>query len=236
MQQVPNAQIVDISHEIESYNIVQAAFLFKHAWSAFPQGSIHILSVNDFADAEQGFLAFEQDGHYFIGPNNGLFSLVFDLPPAQCFQIEMDQQLDTRFPLAAIYGHAASHLAQDFPPGGLGTAVDHWTERLSLQPVIGPSHIRGSVVYIDHFDNVVLNISQDLFEEVGRGRPFELFFKRHNPITVLCHHYRDVPVGETLCRFNSAYVLEIAINMGKAASLLGLKEEDTVQIDFSSSK
>ena len=128
LQQIPDARLVDISHEIENYNIVQAAFLFKHAWQAFPQGSIHIVSVNDFSDKQQGFLAFEYEGHYFIGPNNGLFSIVFNQQPAQCFQIELEETTHT-FPLAKIYSHAAGHLAQDFPLGGLGKAIDHWTER-----------------------------------------------------------------------------------------------------------
>ena len=88
-------------------------------------------------------------------------------------------------------------------------------------------------MYIDQFDNVILNITRTLFDEVGRGRSFELFFKRHDPITVLSTDFHDVAVGGTLCRFNSAHLLEIAINMGKAASLLGLRVEDTVQIDFS---
>jgi S-adenosyl-L-methionine hydrolase (adenosine-forming) len=74
-------------------------------------------------------------------------------------------------------------------------------------------------------------VTQDLFHKVGHGRPFQLYFKRHDPITSLSTHYNDVAIGETLCLFNSDY-LEITINMGKAAEMLGLKVEDTIQIDF----
>ena len=79
---------------------------------------------------------------------------------------------------------------------------------------------------------MIVNIRRELFEQVGQNREFALYFKRHDPITQLSLHYNDVPIGETLCLFNSADYLEIAINMGKAGSLLGLKMEDTIQIDF----
>ena len=113
----------------------------------------------------------------------------------------------------------------------LGNPAKDILQRITFQPVIAPSQIRGAVIYIDNYDNVVSNVTRDLFEKVGRGRPFQLYFKRHDPILSLSKHYNDVPIGETLCLFNSDY-LEVAINMGKAAELFGLKIEDTIQIDF----
>ena len=233
LQQAPRAQMIDISHEVTNYNIVEAAFLFRHSWRAFPIGTIHLLSVNDFDQPNRPFLAFTHDGHHFVGPDNGLFSLVFPEQPSALFKINVDELELSRFPIADVLAHAVGHLSQDFPVGGLGTAVEQWVERITLRPVTGPNHIRGSVVYVDQFDNVILNIDRTLMESVGGGRPFQLFFKRHSPITTLSKHYHDVPVGEILCRFNSADLLEIAINMDQAAGLLGLKVEDTVQIDFS---
>lgn len=234
--QMPNATIIDISHDVDTYNIVEGAFLFRHAWQAFPAGTIHLLSVNDFDQPDRPFLAFTHEGHRFVGPDNGLFSLVFAEQPAKLFGINSDNINFSPFPIADLFAHAVSHLAQDFPVGGLGEAVDEWVGRITLRPVTGPNHIRGSVVYIDQFDNVILNIDRQLVESVGRGRPFELFFKRHSPIQQLSTHYHDVPIGEILCRFNAGDLLEIAINMDRAAGLLGLKVEDTVQIDFSTAK
>ena len=233
LRQTPNARIVDISHEVTNYNIVEGAFLFRHAWRAFPVGSIHLLSINDFDQPDRPFLAFTHDGHHFVGPDNGLFSLVFAEQPSAIFQVNTDEMEPSRFPIADVLAKAVGHLSQDFPVGGLGNAVEKWVERITLRPVTGPNHIRGSVVYIDQFDNATLNIDRELMESVGGGRPFQLYFKRHSPITQLSEHFHDVPVGEILCRYNSADLLEIAINMDRAAGLLGLKVEDTVQIDFS---
>lgn len=224
-------QFVDISHDIPNYDIVQAAFVFRNAYTAFPKGSIHIISVNDFHDSASRFVAIFEQGHYFIGPDNGLFSLVFDQTPAETYYIETPRSVSA-FPLKDIFARAVSHIARDKPFYEIGMPVNTLTRRLSIQPVIGPDYIRGSVIYIDHYDNATVNISRQLFEEVGRERPFRLQFKRHDPIVRLSEHFHDVPTGEPLCRFNSAGYLEIAINMGKAAELLGIQLEDTVQVDF----
>jgi S-adenosylmethionine hydrolase len=91
------------------------------------------------------------------------------------------------------------------------------------------------VQYIDHFENVILNIDRHTFEKISAGRGFQLFFKRRNdPITRLHTFYHEVPEGERVCRFNDSGYLEIAINRGKAASLLGLRIQDAVQIQFES--
>ena len=114
----------------------------------------------------------------------------------------------------------------------IGLPVMEVERRIALQPVISTAQIRGSVIYIDHYENVIVNVQEELFERVRNGRDFQLFFKRHDPIVCMSNHYHDVNIGETLCLFNEAGYLTIAINMGKAASLLGLKLDDMVQIDF----
>lgn len=222
--------LVDITHAIDSYDIVQAAFIFRNVWRSFPEGTIHLVSVNDFYQARSRFLAIRHSGHYFLGPDNGVFSLVFSEVPEQIF--ELPEAGNGLLPLEDIYAGAVGHIAAEKPFQEIGIARDAIEHRITFQPVLGPAYIRGSVIRVDHFDNVITNISKALFEKVGLGRKFKLHFKRNDPITRLCSHYHDVPVGETLCLFNSAELLEIAINMGRAGSLLGLKLEDTVQIDF----
>ncbi len=222
--------IIDITHDITNYDIVQAAFIFRNAWPSFPKGTIHVLSVNDFGDGKQNFLAIRHEGHYFIGPDNGVFSLVFETIPKEVYQL--DFQAKGKFPLKEVYAKAVGHLAHEKPFQEIGLPATETVSRITFQPVIGASQIRGAVIHVDKFENVVLNIPQSLFNKVGEKRSFSLSFKRHDPIKKLSKHYHDVPVGEVLTRFNSAGYLEIAINMGKAASLLGLNLEDAVQIDF----
>lgn len=224
-------QIVDIAHDIANYDIVQAAFIFKNCWQSFPTGTIHLISVNDYPeDKDQGFVAIAHEKHFFIGPDNGVFSLIFGETPKVVYQLK--NKPEAHFQLAEVYANAVGHLAAGKPIKEIGAPAKDLFQRITFTPVQSHSQIRGSVIHVDQFENVILNISKAVFEQVGQGRDFSLFFKRHDPITKLSEQYQDVEVGEILCLFNSANMLEIAVNMGKASSLFGLKVEDTVQIDF----
>ncbi len=223
-------QIVDITHDIKAYNIVEASFVVRNVYKSFPRGSIHIVSVNNFDGDKKRFIAIEHEGHYFIGPDNGIFSLIFEEMPKKIYAIPYKNK--STFPLTDIFAYGVAHITSEKPFKEIGKQVRKPEQRITLQPVISKSQIRGSVIHVDNYDNVILNIKKDLFRRVQAGRSFSLFFKRYDPIKSLSDHYSDVPVGETLCLFNSANYMEIAINMGKAASLLGLAIDDTVQIDF----
>ncbi|MGB3801864.1 MAG: SAM-dependent chlorinase/fluorinase [Lewinella sp.] len=225
----PGLSIVDISHDIPPYDIVTAAFVFNKVWRHFPKGSIHLLRVYDYYQPKGRFLASCYDEHYFIAPDNGVFSLVFGEIPEQTYVLD-GYKAET--PLSEIYARAVSHLTNRKPFHEIGIPSTRYTERLAFQPVIGPNYIRGSVVYIDRFDNVTTNITRQIFEEVGEGRGFQLLVKRMPPLDGLSFGYHDVPEGEALCRFDSDGYLEIAVNLGRAATLLSIAVEDTVQIEF----
>lgn len=222
--------IVDISHNVKPYDIVQGAFVLKNAFRHFPQGTIHIACINQFSGSTADYIAFQKEGHYFIGPNDGIFSLLFeDLPP---FSFKLGLKSADLLSIQQVIANAVGHIVAGKPLSEIGLPNQTILERISLQPVISPSQIRGAVIHIDHYENAILNIDKTLFDRVAAKRAFELFFKRFDPITSLSQHYSDVTVGEVLCLFNSAGYLEIAVNMGKASTLLGLEIDDNVQIDF----
>lgn len=230
LRESPDLQIVDITHHVSHHNIVQAAFVLKNAYKSFPDGTLHIVSVNTHYSKDGSFLLLEHEGHFFLLPDNGTLTLLLDSIPASITRIFPDNFAEQT--LNALYAKIAKQLASGNPVAELGEASGDIEQRITLQAVISPAQIRGSVIHIDNYENVVVNITKELFEKVGEGRNFRLYFKRHDPILKLSEHYQDVPIGEELCLFNAANYLEIAINMGHAASLLGLKIDDTVQIDF----
>lgn len=232
-----NLYFVDVSHNIESHNLVQAAFIFKNTWYNFPEGTIHILSVSNHFGGQPRFLVFEHLGHFFIGPDNGIFSLVFEttysvksfLPNTKMYELPFGGL--TFAPIREILSFAVSYITQHDSIASVGEPAADIYMLINRQPVITQNSINGSVIYVDNYANVVVNISHELFMRVGNNRNFQLFFRRNEPITRLSSSYNDVEVGEVLCLFNSDY-LEIAVNMGKTAELLSLKVEDTVQIIF----
>jgi len=106
---------------------------------------------------------------------------------------------------------------------GTGNEINEIVEKYPLRPTIGPNWMEGQILFIDHFENVVINISKEEFEEHRQGRSFKLVFKRNEVIDTIYENYASVQEGEKLAFFNSAGYLEIAINKGNMAGLFGLQ-------------
>jgi S-adenosylmethionine hydrolase len=227
----PNARLIDISHEVKPFDIVQAALVARHACPEFPEGTIHLVAVNCVYDTHFRFVVARSNGHFFLAPDNGVLTLLFEQLPEADVRVLTDSD-PAHFPGKTAFSAAAAHLAAGRPFEEIGPTAGPLTERIGLRPVITPTRIRGTVIHIDNFENALVNIDRNTFENAAQNRPFSLFFKRNDPITRLSQRYCDVPVGEPLFLFNSAGLLEIAVNMGRAATLLGLKVEDVVELVF----
>lgn len=222
--------VVDVSHHVNAFNIGEAAFVLRNVYQDFPVGTIHILSVSDHDDADCRYLAVKHNDHYFIGSDNGVFSMAFGEEPELAYEPDLLKNLDGNEYHAMA--QVADYLAKGNDIANIGRPVYEVRRRANLEPVLQEGLIRGSVIYVDRFENVVTNITRELFERALAGKRFVLFFKRRERVTHISKHFHEVPEGEKLCIFNSAGFLEIAINKGKASSLLGLGVGDTVQIDI----
>ncbi|MGA0284685.1 MAG: SAM hydrolase/SAM-dependent halogenase family protein [Saprospiraceae bacterium] len=222
--------IVDVTHEIDTHDIRQAAYVLNATAKNFPPGTIHVVAVNNYYETNFEFILFEYKDHFFIGPNNGIFSLAFDsVNEDEIYKIVVDEDDSNLFDLVS---HAVSLISRNMAITEVGVPLNHYEKKLDIQPVITNNEIRATIIHIDKFENVILNVHREFFEHARKGRSFELFFKYYNPITEISDFYCDVPVGEAVCLFNSAKHLEIAINMGKAASQLDLAKDETIQIKF----
>lgn len=231
LRRAPALRLVDVSHDIAPFDIVRGAFVVANVWREFQEGSIHLIGVNCVYQSEFRFVVARHEGHFFIAPDNGLLSLLFpNLPQTDIRNLAADPR--EHFAVKNVFAEAVAHLSEGKPFEELGDFAAPLLERISIQPVITPTQIRGMVIHVDNFDNVVVNVRREIFEQAANGRAFSLFFKRNDPITQLSNNYCDVPVGDQLCLFNTAGFLEIAVNMGRAATLLGLKVEDVVEVVF----
>ncbi|BAU54816.1 SAM hydrolase/SAM-dependent halogenase family protein [Mucilaginibacter gotjawali] len=230
---LPTVNIVDITNSVAAYNIQQAAFILKNSYYYFPEDTVHLIGIDTVYNEETRYLAIRYKNHYFVGADNGIFSLMFDTEPEEIFELNIMQDLKfLHFPLADIFVKAACHLANNGKLSEIGLRVDEIEKKMNLQPVIEKNLIKGAVIYIDSFQNVITNITKDFFTSVQQGRRFLLSFKRNETINHLSWHYNEVPEGEKLCLFGISDHLEIAINKGNASGLLGLNLGDTVVIDF----
>lgn len=232
---LPNVNIIDITHEIEAFNISRAAFILKNSFYYFPVGTVHLIGIDTVYSESNKYLAIKYRDHFFVGSDNGIFSLIFEEEPQEIVEINIMQDLKfLHFPLADIFVKAACHLASGKPLKAIGIATDEIEQRMNLHPVIEKNQIKGSVIFVDSFENVVTNVTKEIFTKVQNGRNFTLFFKRNESINQLSWHYNEVPEGEKLCLFGISNHLEIAINKANASGLLGLHNGDIIRIEFHS--
>ena len=248
---IQNSQIIDISHHIEPYNVTQAAYVLKNAYKTFPKGSIHIVGVESEKTPENNHLAMFFDGHYFIGADNGIFSIIKGVFKAEkIVTINIHDQGAIVFPVLDTFVKVAAHLSKSGTLGVIGKPADHIKELVELRPVINPTgdQVVGSVIYVDNYGNVITNITRKLFNEIGKSRGFTIF-ARNVKFKEVFETYSDaidfnIPKekrdedGKKIALFNDADHLELAIyksnpqSVGSAYSLFGLEYRDSVTVKF----
>lgn len=231
---MPGVTIIDITHSIRPFNLRQASYVIQNSYHDFPAGTIHILALNSIENKDFRITAIEHDGQFFIGNDNGLFSLVFNVPPKKIIELEPGETKSTgTFTSIERMIAAAHHLAQGKPIDKLGTPKESLSRQLHFMPVVTDDSIRGMVIYVDNYENVITNIRLELFEKTRNNREFTIEC-RSEQITRISNTYFDVPPGDIVALFNRTGYLEIAINQGNAGGLLGLSVDDPVSIRFRS--
>jgi len=234
LSQYPEANIVDISHNVPKFDIAQAAFILRNVIRDFPAGTIHIIGIMPDASPDVSHMAVLYKDQYFIGADNGIFSLVFDTPPQKIVELTITQDTDfLTFPSKDVFVKAACHIARGGTLEVIGHKREQITERSLFRAVVDNHTIRGTVIYIDSYGNVITNISEQLFKEVRRGRDFTISFRTPGyDIHEISSSYQGVVESERLALFGYTGFLEIAINIGHASDLLGLRINDIVRVEF----
>lgn len=220
----PDFHIIDITHKLSPFNYPQAAYVCRNAIKNFPEFTYHIVLVNLFeSKPEQLLFAFHKE-QYLICADNGLLGMILEEKPEMVIGVPLDR-LAIKNTLYCIDVAAKSimQLAKGEPIQNIGIPDTNYIEKNPLRPTLGDNWIEGQIIFIDNFENVIVNITQEQFEQQRKGRRFKIVFKRDEIIERISGSYADVPQGEKLVLFNSAGYMEIAINKGNAAGLFGLK-------------
>ncbi|MEZ0004665.1 S-adenosylmethionine hydrolase [Flavobacterium sp. 28YEA47A] len=246
----PEARIVDISHEIDLFNVSEASYMIGSSYPSFPKGTVHIIGVDSELHPETQHIAMLWNDQYFICADNGILSLLIQkIIPQKIVSINIHDRLGINATAMDVFVTVACHLSRGGLLNVIGKEITKIKEVTELQAVVSQdnSSIKGYAIYIDHFGNVVTNISKQLFTKVGKGRKYEVSFKNYKLRTILPNYSSIVNFeqnsikfyeGKELAIFNEAGFLEIAIyrsnpnSVGGASSLLGLKYRDFVSINF----
>ncbi len=226
------AQIIDISHQIKSFNIPEAAFIVRNTYHHFPENTIHIIAVKSEPSQKNPTILVKKDNQYFLSADNGIFGLIFQEEPEQIIKIDQTSALPT-FPTLNLYTEIIRKILSGVSPEKLGEKKEEFNKRVPLRPTIDESVIIGSVVYIDSYSNAITNITADLFYRIGNKRKFQIFVQSNtNRINKISKNYNENPEGELLALFNSLNLLEVAMNGGNAAEILALDTDSTVRVRF----
>lgn len=224
LQANPAFQLVDITHNIPPFNYPQAAYLCRSAIRNFPAYTYHLILVNLFEKKpEHLLLAFHKE-QYFLCADNGLLTMILEEKPEMVIGIPLGRQtIKNTIHFAAVMGRVVNQLVNGESIKNIGEADINYVQKNHLRPLLDKDWIEGQIIFIDNFENVIVNITIGQFEEQRKGRSFRIVFKRDEVIDRISESYADVKEGEKLALFNSAGYLEIAINKGNAAGLFGLK-------------
>lgn len=239
MALAPNSTIVDVSHHIRPFDIHHAAYVLKSTWQHFPMGTIHVIGVAPQLKSDVAHVAVHYMSHYFIGADNGIFSLLFDETPEDIIEINLNSSSDWTFPMRGTFAAAAAHIARGGTMNLLGRRVEKLKKVSVIKPFVEGDLLKASVMHIDHYGNVYTNLHKDFFNSARGGRSFKIFAKKASfGLNKISNDFGEVIRGECLAMFASNGYLMIAMNEsvshhgGGANGLLGLKNADTILIEF----
>lgn len=227
----PGQQIVDISHQVDPFDIAHGAYILQSVYKEFPEGTIHLAAVNTLDHERIKYLVMKMDGHIFIGADNGLLSLVCGKEPEYVGELMDFGEGITVFPTTHIMARAAAMIAQGTNINEISKKWDDYRRLLKRQFKATKKQIAGNVIRIDHFGNLITNIEEEIYNILSKGRVFELKFGKEVLFKIHAS-YASVEPGEIFAVFNSGGLLEIGINKGNAHELLGLGYDSTVSILF----
>ena len=238
--QLPDVKIVDISHNIPPFDILHASFVLKNTFKQFPKNTIHIIGVDAEKNDDNNHIIVKNYDQYFIGADNGIFSLIFDKKPDGIWNINIDTEInDYSFPTKDIFVPVACHLSRGGLPSVVAKEIQEIKTKQLFRPIIDNNSIKAMVCYIDKYGNLMTNVTMQIFRDVGKNRSFKIFLTRSEySIQKICSKYNDVPEGERVAIFGSSGFLEIAINKGVrgsgggASQLFGIKINDIITIEF----
>lgn len=250
LSEYSEATIVDISHHIDPFNTVEASYIIGASYASFPKGTVHLIGVDIELNKENQHIVMQWNDHYFIAADNGILSMLSQkIVPQKMVAINIHDRFPSEATDLDVFVKVACHIAKGGLMNVIGKEIKGIKQVTELKAIVSAdsNSLKGHVIYIDHFGNVVTNISKKQFIEVAKGRPYEIMFKANNIKTILPNysaiansdkhpikHYE----GEKLAIFNEAGFLEIAIfksnpsKVGSANSLLGLNYRDVINIVF----
>lgn len=227
----PNIRIVDISHHIRLFDIGHAAYVLRSVFREFPKGTVHLVGVDAAGSRGDAGIMVQLEDHFFIGSDNGLFSLISDRPPEKVWELNTENPILTTFPEMEVFAQAAASVASGHDPNDIGKPISDLKRLIDRQVKATRKQITGHIIRVDHFGNLITNIPKEAFEILSKNKAYTIQFGGEK-FRRIYSTYHQAEQGECFIVFNSRHFLEIGIFKGNAAELLGLGYDSVVNILF----
>jgi S-adenosylmethionine hydrolase len=213
----PDCRIVDLAHHSHPHDVTGAAFVLGQSYAFFPPGTIHVVVVDPGVGGPRRPLVLEAGDYLFVGPDNGCFTLVLRQEQGvQAYELTEERfrlpSVSQTFHGRDIFAPAAAHLSLDIPPEEMGPtiAIDELTTLAIPDPLLDGEVLLGEVIWVDHFGNLVTNISQEVLGEFAPDQMVEIEIKGEQA-KGLKRSYEEGGKGEFIALWGSAGFLELSL-------------------------
>ena len=249
--ELTNPNIIDITHQISPFNIIEAAYIIENCYKNFPQNSIHIIGVDSEKTPEQNHIIVKLDGHYFICADNGILSLLTNKIKAEkIIEINVHNENSSTFSVFDVFVKIAAHIYRGGSIDLVGKEIFKLKELYNINPILNDkaNEIIGNVLYVDNYENVITNISKNIFFGFGKSRKFEINARNYIFKEIVDSYAKAIrydlikenrkEIGKKIALFNKCGYLELSIyksnplTTGGASSLFGLNYRDIITVKF----
>lgn len=229
----PEVRLVDISHDIPPQDVMAGAWVVRNSAFFFPPGTVHLVVVDPGVGTERKPVALEIMEQIFVGPDNGIFSLIANLPEYKATNLTAEKYWKVNpsntFHGRDVFAPVAAHLANGVSREKLGDPVEKLITYRWATPIADKAGIQGWIVHIDRFGNLISNIPEDLIGNSVNGRRVKIYVG-NTILHEIVKSYGYVEDGEPVAYIGSSGMLEIAINKGNASEMLSVKKGAQISI------
>ena len=221
----PDSRFIDVSHDIPPQDIMAGAWVIRNSAFLFPPETVHLVVVDPGVGTDRLPIVLKVEDQYFVGPDNGIFSLLYTQFECEAYKLNKTKYWrDVRsrtFHGRDIFAPVAAHLAAGVPIEKLGDPIKDLVSYHWAVPIGDKDGVQGWVIHIDRFGNLITNISEELLEETAGRRKVRVYVG-NTIIDHMVNTFGDVEPGEPAAFIGSSGMLEVGINKGNAAQMLGV--------------
>lgn len=224
---VPDVRLVDISHEIPSQDIMAGSWILQNSAMLFPKNTVHTVVVDPGVGTERNPVALKVGDQYFVGPDNGIFSLLTTDVEYKAVRLTNErywrENPSKTFHGRDIFAPVAAHLSRGVDLDELGEPIDELVNYRWTVPIADKDGLEGMVIHIDKFGNLVTNITEDLLEDVIGDKSVRIYVG-NTILDEIAMTFGNVTDGEPVAYIGSSGMLEVGINKGNAQEMLGVQK------------